>query len=83
MSGDGSARQPTAEDKQMGGQSHYGEGAKAMVRKMGKALNPRGSIETRQKAPLPGDGKVRSRIKNGDKISKRFRTQAANGKLVL
>ena len=60
-----------------------GRGAKAMVRKMGKALNPRGSIETRQKAPLPGDGKVRSRIKNGDKISKRFRTQAANGKLVL
>ena len=54
-----------------------------MVRKMGKALSPRESIETRQKAPLPGDGKVRSRMRNGDRISKRFRTQAANGKLVL
>ena len=54
-----------------------------MVRKMGKALSPRESIETRQKAPPPGDGKVRSRMKNGDRISKRFRTQAANGKLVL
>ena len=66
-----------------GRSQHYGEGGKAMVRKMGKALSPRESIETRQKAPPPGDGKVRSRMKNGDRISKRFRTQAANGKLVL
>ena len=54
-----------------------------MVRKMGKALSPRESIETRQKAPLPGDRKVRSRMENGDRKSKRFRTQAAHGKLVL
>lgn len=41
----------------MGGQSFSG-GGDVTVRKMGQALSSKEGIETRQKAPLPGDGRA-------------------------
>lgn len=36
----------------------FSGGGDIMVRKMGQAVSTKGSIETRQKAPLPGNGRA-------------------------
>lgn len=47
-----------------------------MVRKMGQALSPRESLEVRQEAPLPGDGRVEGEeIKEGGQDEEELSTQ--------